>query len=245
MESPLKIGIILVVLVLFGLFISTHVQHHRVVSNEHELSMIAAESGINQGLIEQFELQPSPGLSKGCWITNDSDFKAGVSGSGTGTSGVGSYDFKARGQAASNQRYCSSETNIQLNGFCQGNNDPENLPYTYGHNQFCDFIKDNKQQIKDSENNLAYKTFGHVIQNDRKTCGQCYQIQAINPSNDYPKGGAIVMAIDGAAIKQPGGGSVEMGDTDKETVFPGSSTNRIPVKYRMVDCKTFEPICKK
>lgn len=93
------------------------------------------------------------------------------------------------------------------------------------------------------------KGFGHVLGGPAHPpgflaastvppCGACYQIQAINDVDkihDY-RGGAVIFAIDGAAIND--NGSVEMGYNEKIKVFATDPATRTKVQYRLVDCET-------
>jgi len=180
-------------------------------------------------------------LGDGHWVTDDSNFTAGVA------HHTGAYEFNSVSSAISS--HCSSG---QVGPYpCTGSG----WPVGYANNVTCEYINSG-QDATDSDGKKVKKSIGHTIKgpgnnlatccrtNDGKVCteGLCYQIRAKNTndvSSQYP-GGAIILGIGGTNIE--GGHSVEMGKDVKHIVFPNTADmTRVPVEYRMVDCKTLEP----
>ena len=123
----------------------------------------------------------------------------------------------------------------------------------------CNSLKDKLNKFitsttdKDYEQNKIVRSFGHVLggpnnppgftaTSSSPPCGICYQIQknAGPDSTQEAPGGAVIFAIDGAAINNDG--SVEMGLEDLAKAFGRDATSgRTKVKYRLVDCETLVP----
>ena len=193
--------------------------------------------------------------SDGSWITTDKNFQAGVSAYKDQSGATAGYAYKSiREQlGGQNWNYNTCEGNGQASPYaCTGNGWPNSIQGK----TTCEYLKSESNEVTVG-GEKALKTVGHIF--DEGVCcsategsghqqptmctkGICYQIKATDPNKqnpDYP-GGAIILGVDGAAINS--GHSVEMGYEEKVAVFTEQPMQRVPVKYRMVDCKTFEPI---